>query len=102
MEQVFEPCPAKWRGVGEVPDSGLRLRKKYRQFDVEYAFDIDPGQTYEPEGCICGDILRGVKNPPDCHLYGKSCTPRHPVGPCMVSAEGSCSACYLYGGDIGE
>jgi hydrogenase expression/formation protein HypD len=101
MEQVFEPCPARWRGMGEVPDSGLRLREKYRRFDVELAFDIDPGPTYEPEGCICGEVLRGVKSPPDCQLYGKACTPRHPVGPCMVSSEGSCSACYLYGGDIG-
>ncbi len=101
MEQVFEPCPAQWRGMGEVPDSGLKLREKYQRFDVELVFDIDPGPTYEPEGCICGEVLRGVKSPPDCPLYGKACTPRHPVGPCMVSSEGSCSACYLYGGDIG-
>ncbi len=97
IEQVFEPCPTEWRGIGEVPDSGLKLRKKYQSFDAELAFDIDPGPTYEPVGCICGDILRGVKTPADCKLFDKACTPEYPVGPCMVSSEGSCSAYYLYG-----
>ena len=97
MKQVFEPCPAQWRGIGEVPDSGLKLRKEYQPFDAELAFDIDPGPTYEPTGCICGDILRGVKTPLDCSLFGKDCTPQYPIGPCMVSSEGSCSAYYLYG-----
>ena len=97
MGQVFEPCPAQWRGMGEVPDSGLKLSKEYQHFDAELAFDIDPGPTYEPKGCICGDILRGVKTPLDCTLFGKACTPEYPVGPCMVSSEGSCSAYYLYG-----
>ena len=97
IEQVFEPCPAEWRGIGEVPGSGLRLRKEYRSFDAELAFEIDPGPVYEPVGCICGDILRGVKTPADCKLFGKACTPEYPVGPCMVSSEGSCSAYYLYG-----
>ena len=98
MEQVFEACPADWRGIGEVPDSGLRLRKEYQDFDAELAFDIDPGPTYEPAGCICGDILRGIKTPLDCQLFGKACTPEYPVGPCMVSSEGTCSAYHLYGG----
>ena len=97
MEQVFEPGPAAWRGIGEVPDSGLKIRKEYQHFDAAMAFDIDPGQPYEPEGCICGDILRGVKTPPDCHLFGNACTPQYPVGPCMVSSEGTCSAYYNYG-----
>ncbi|MFC1897345.1 hydrogenase formation protein HypD [Chloroflexota bacterium] len=101
IEQVFEPCSAKWRGVGEVADSGLKLRNEYQSFDAELAFDIDPGPTYEPKGCICGDILRGVKTPADCKLFGKACTPEYPVGPCMVSSEGSCSAYYLYGGNFG-
>ncbi len=99
MEQVFEPCTAQWRGIGEVPDSGLKLREKYQHFDAELAFNIDPGPTYEPRGCICGDILRGVKTPPDCQLFDKACTPEYPVGPCMVSSEGSCSAYYLYRGN---
>jgi hydrogenase expression/formation protein HypD len=101
MEQVFEPSPAQWRGMGEVADSGLKLRKKYQRFDAEFAFDIKPGPTREAVGCICGDILRGVKTPADCWLFGKACTPENPVGPCMVSAEGSCSAYYLYGGSFG-
>lgn len=97
MEQVFEPGPAAWRGIGEVPDSGLKIRTEYQHFDAELAFDIDPGLPYEPEGCICGDILRGVKTPADCPLFGKACTPQYPVGPCMVSSEGSCAAYYNYG-----
>ncbi|MDH5696030.1 MAG: hydrogenase formation protein HypD [Dehalococcoidia bacterium] len=97
MGQVFEPCPAEWRGMGEVPDSGLKLRKEYQHFDAELAFDIVPGPCYEPAGCICGEVLRGVKTPDDCKLFGKACTPQYPVGPCMVSSEGSCSAYYLYG-----
>jgi hydrogenase expression/formation protein HypD len=98
MNQVFEPCPAEWRGMGKVPNSGLELRREFRHFDAELAFDIDPGPAYEPKGCICGDILRGVKTPLDCRLFGKACTPEYPVGPCMVSSEGTCSAYYLYGG----
>jgi hydrogenase expression/formation protein HypD len=101
MEQVFEPSPAQWRGIGEVSHSGLKLKKKYQRFDAELAFDIAPGPTHEPAGCICGDILRGVKIPADCRLFGKACTPQYPVGPCMVSSEGSCSAYYFYGGGFG-
>ena len=97
MEQVFEPGPAAWRGIGEVPDSGLKIRNEYQHFDATMAFDIDPGQPYEPDGCICGDILRGVKTPPDCQLFDNACTPQYPVGPCMVSSEGTCSAYYNYG-----
>ena len=97
MEQVFEPGPATWRGIGEVPDSGLKIRNEYQHFDATIAFDIDPGQPYEPEGCICGDILRGIKTPPDCQLFGNACIPQYPVGPCMVSSEGTCSAYYNYG-----
>ena len=97
MQRVFEPCPAKWRGMGEVPDSGLKLRQEFAEFDAEVAFDIKPEPAIEPKGCICGEILRGVKTPADCRLFRKVCTPENPVGPCMVSSEGSCSAYYLYG-----
>ncbi|MDP2917591.1 MAG: hydrogenase formation protein HypD, partial [Dehalococcoidia bacterium] len=100
MEQVFKPCAANWRGIGEVPDSGLKLREKYRRFDAGLAFDIKTEPAIEHIGCICGDVLRGVKTPLDCRLYGKACTPEYPVGPCMVSSEGSCSAYYLYGGKV--
>ena len=101
MNAVFEPCPARWRGIGLIPDSGLGLRKEFARFDAELAFDIEPGPTDEPKGCICGEILRGVKTPQDCTLFAHSCTPEHPIGPCMVSSEGTCSAAYLYGQDNG-
>jgi hydrogenase expression/formation protein HypD len=98
MNQVFEPCDADWRGMGIIPASGLKLREEYQQFNAELAFDIKPCPTEEHKGCLCGEILRGVKTPQDCGLFGKVCNPEHPIGPCMVSAEGSCSAHYLYGG----
>jgi hydrogenase expression/formation protein HypD len=101
MERVFESSPARWRGIGEVAQSGLKIKSKYQRFDAEANFDIKPGPAVEHAGCICGDILRGVKTPADCKLFGKMCTPQNPVGPCMVSSEGSCSAYYLYGGGLG-
>jgi hydrogenase expression/formation protein HypD len=97
MGQVFEPALARWRGMGEVPESGLKIRSNYGRFDAALAFDIDAGIPVEPAGCICGEVLRGVKTPRDCPLFIRVCTPQYPVGPCMVSAEGSCSAYYLYG-----
>lgn len=97
LEQVFEVCPARWRGIGVVPQSGLRLNKRYELFDAEKAFPVDPGSSREPKGCLCGDILRGVKKPTDCQLFRHICTPERPVGPCMVSYEGACSTYYLYG-----
>jgi hydrogenase expression/formation protein HypD len=102
MEQVFEPGPAKWRGFGEIPNSGLKLRKEYQSFDAALAFAVTPEPASEPEGCLCGEILRGVSNPEDCTLFAKACTPEHPVGPCMVSSEGSCSAHYLFGRSLGR
>ena len=96
MEKVFQVCPATWRGMGEIPTSGLEFKREYEHFDAEKRFDFTPGIPHEPKGCICGDILRGVKMPSDCVLFGKTCTPEHPVGPCMVSSEGSCSAYYRY------
>jgi len=99
IEQVFEPCEADWRGMGVVPDSGLRLRKAYQRFDAELNFNIETPPAVEPAGCICGEVLRGVKTPLDCRLFKKVCNPENPVGPCMVSSEGSCSAYYLYGED---
>ena len=99
MYTVFETTSANWRGMGTVPDSGLKLRKRFEKFDAELIFDIDPGPTLEPDGCICGDILRGVKTPLDCKLFRLACAPEHPVGPCMVSSEGSCASYYHYGTD---
>ena len=96
MARVFEPCPASWRGMGSVPGSGLRFREEYGKYDAERVFDIDPGPTLEHKGCICGDVLRGLKTPLDCKLFRVTCTPEHPVGPCMVSSEGSCASYYHY------
>jgi len=101
MDTVFEVCEANWRGVGLVPLSGLRLNKRYQRFDAERNFDIDPGPTHEAKGCICGSVLRGVSTPQDCKLFRRSCTPEHPVGPCMVSSEGSCATYYHYGDSYG-
>jgi hydrogenase expression/formation protein HypD len=98
METVFEIGVANWRGIGAVPASGLQLKVKYQQFDAEKNFTIDTGPAHEPKGCICGAILRGVSTPKECKLFHRTCTPEHPVGPCMVSAEGSCAAYYQYEG----
>jgi len=101
MDTVFEVCEANWRGIGLVPSSGLRLNKRYQRFDAETNFDIDPGPSSEAKGCICGSVLRGVSTPLDCKLFRRSCTPEHPVGPCMVSSEGSCATYYHYGDSYG-
>ncbi len=101
MARTFEAAPARWRGMGEVPGSGLKLKGEYQSFDAETVFEFDPGPTVEPQGCICGEVLRAVKTPRDCPLFSRVCTPATPVGPCMVSAEGCCSAYYHYG-DSGE
>lgn len=97
LEKVFEICDVPWRGLGVVPQSGMALREKYKQFDARSAFDIDVEPVSEPEGCLCGDILRGVKIPSDCKFFGKVCTPDDPIGPCMVSSEGTCAAYFKYG-----
>lgn len=97
MDTVFEPCEANWRGIGAIPQSGLALRKQYHHFDAESAFQLDLKPPREPKGCLCGDILRGVKTPLDCKLFRSVCNPERPIGPCMVSSEGSCSTYYQYG-----
>jgi len=97
MNQYFEPCDADWRGIGMIPQSGLRLRDKFSQCDVNNVFSIDIPDFEEPKACQCGSVLRGVKIPTDCPLFGKTCTPEKPVGACMVSTEGSCAAYYTYG-----
>ncbi len=99
MERIFEPSDASWRGIGRVPGSGLSLRPEYARYDAEKNFEIKPGPAVEPKGCICGAILRGVSTPLECKLFRRVCTPQNPVGPCMVSSEGSCATYYQYGGD---
>ncbi len=99
MDTVFGPGPANWRGIGTVPGSGLVFREAYERFDAEKRFEIDPGPTVEPPGCLCGTILRGVTTPLECRLFRTVCTPESPVGPCMVSAEGACATYYEYADD---
>jgi hydrogenase expression/formation protein HypD len=98
LNQVFEPTEAYWRGIGVLAGSGLRLRKDYAAFDAVTRFNPEVSNGPEPELCSCGDILRGVKVPTECPLFGAGCTPDSPVGPCMVSTEGSCAAYFKYGG----
>lgn len=101
IHEFFEPADSYWRGIGTIPESGLTLREKYAHRDAGAAFGIavqGPGEQSEPRGCSCGEVLRGMKIPTQCVLFGKACTPERPVGACMVSAEGSCAAYYRYGG----
>jgi hydrogenase expression/formation protein HypD len=97
LAEIFEPQPARWRGVGEVGASGYKIREKYREFDAERLFDIETGPAVEPAGCRCGDVLRGVIRPTACPLFGRACVPERPVGPCMVSGEGACASYYTFG-----
>ncbi|MGB9721101.1 MAG: hydrogenase formation protein HypD [bacterium] len=97
LNKVFEPVDSVWRGIGDIPKSGLTLRKEYARFDATKKFEFKIFKGREPKGCICGKILLGVKTPPECPLFGKKCTPGNPVGACMVSSEGSCAAYYKYG-----
>jgi hydrogenase expression/formation protein HypD len=96
INKYFEPADSYWRGIGLLPDSGLRLRDKYKHRDAEFVFDINVDEVQEPKVCLCGLVLRGVKIPSECPLFGKSCTPEKPVGACMVSTEGSCAAYYKF------
>jgi len=96
LASVFEPCDAEWRGIGVIPGSGLALREEYAAHDASRKYDIDVSWSREPSGCICGAILTGLKAPADCRLFAGACTPEHPVGPCMVSSEGTCAAYFQY------
>ncbi|MDH4162485.1 MAG: hydrogenase formation protein HypD [Nitrospirota bacterium] len=97
LNEIFEPEDAYWRGIGVLPGTGLKLREKYSSVDADARFHPETTGVPEPELCSCGDILRGVKIPTECALFGTGCTPDNPVGPCMVSTEGSCAAYFKYG-----
>ncbi|WP_297213318.1 hydrogenase formation protein HypD [Thermodesulfovibrio sp.] len=97
LYRYFEPCDSNWRGIGIIPNSGLRLKEEFLHRDALKLFDIPEIKSVEPRGCQCGLVLRGIKNPPECPLFAKKCTPENPVGACMVSSEGSCAAYYKYG-----
>jgi hydrogenase expression/formation protein HypD len=97
MYSVFEPSDAVWRGIGAIPRSGLKIRSEFSKFDAWEAFDLSINNLEEPKGCLCGEILKGKKNPKECGLFNKLCTPENPIGACMVSSEGTCAAYYKYG-----
>ncbi len=96
VNAVFERGTATWRGFGEIPESGLLLREEYAAFDADRRFQPEVAASSEHPACRCGEVLRGVVEPPDCKVYGTVCTPDHPLGPCMVSSEGSCAAYYHF------
>ena len=96
INEVFETCTATWRGLGDIPGSGYRLRERYACFDAVRRFNPQVEPTVEPKGCRCGDVLRAHMAPSECPLFRTVCTPENPVGPCMVSSEGSCAAYYRY------
>ncbi len=98
MAEVFELKPEfEWRGLGVLAAGGVRIRPKYAAFDTEHRFQIELGTVRENAACQCPSIIRGVKKPVDCAIFGTVCTPRNPIGSCMVSAEGVCAAYYKYG-----
>jgi hydrogenase expression/formation protein HypD len=97
VNQVFEVCDPKWRGVGPIPQSGYRLRAEFHDYDAERIFEVSEIDRQESGACISGQILQGVKKPHDCPAFGKSCTPENPLGATMVSAEGACAAYYTHG-----
>ena len=96
MMDVFKEADGYWRGLGMIPHSGLVLQDRYGYVDVHRHFSIPEFQSSEPKGCACGDILRGIRMPDGCPLFRKACTPVNPIGPCMVSSEGTCAAYYKY------
>ncbi len=97
MEQVFTLRDDWWRGLGVLKGSGLGLSEDYADYDAEKMITVTVEKTLEEKGCICGEILKGLKKPNDCKLFAKACTPSNPVGSCMVSHEGACAAYYNFG-----
>ncbi len=96
--QVFDIYDSYWRGLGKVPSSGLKIKREYEEFDASIQFPISIKEVSEGnKSCRCGEVIRGVVSPLECPLFGKVCNPSNPIGPCMVSSEGTCSAYYLYG-----
>ena len=96
MNEVFEPCDRKWRGIGRIPMSGLRLREEFAAYDAERIFDLDNIDGEESAACMSALVLQGLKTPTDCAEFGRSCTPASPLGAPMVSSEGACAAYYRY------
>jgi len=93
---IFKPTDANWRGLGMIPQSGLEFKEEFKDFDAMSRYNLLVEQVKEPKGCICGEVLSGIKTPFDCPHFGKACTPDEPIGPCMVSTEGTCAAYFKY------
>lgn len=96
LEEVFKLRDDWWRGLGILKNSGYTLQDEYERFDAEKMLSVEVEETREPKGCICGEVLKGIKKPPDCKLFNTVCSPANPVGACMVSNEGACNAYYRY------
>jgi hydrogenase expression/formation protein HypD len=97
MKNVYDVTDRKWRGMGEIPSSGLKLKKEFSDYDAELKFDVAEFTLQESPLCIAGEVLRGLKRPRECAAFGTQCTPEHPLGAPMVSSEGACAAYYQYG-----
>ena len=100
VDEIFEPTDMEWRGLGVIPGSGLKIREPYRDFDAEARLSITLPPAEEAKGCMCGQILKGISTPRECPLFARRCSPANPIGPCMVSSEGTCAAYYKYGQDL--
>ena len=96
LYSAFELSAARWRGLGEIPESGFVLKPDLSEFDAAKRFAVRPKAAALQNGCRCGDVITGQLRPQGCPLFGKACTPEDPVGPCMVSSEGACAAAYKY------
>ena len=97
VDTLMEACDSEWRGLGIIPGSGLRLRDEWDMYDARKKYQVPKMEGRANPACRCGDVLQGKCKPSDCKVFGKVCTPQHPVGACMVSGEGACSAYYMYG-----
>ena len=97
LSQVYEPVDVTWRGLGEIKNSGLKVREEFSEFDIEKILPVEVEKISKKTACRCGEVLRGIISSPECPLFGKNCQPLHAVGPCMVSVEGVCAAWFKYG-----
>lgn len=96
LDTVFEPAAVRWRGIGPIDQSGLILREAFGRFDAQRRHALATPEDAEPKGCLCGQVIAGTIDPPRCKLFATACTPVHPIGPCMVSSEGTCQAWFKY------
>jgi hydrogenase expression/formation protein HypD len=102
INRVYEVTDRKWRGIGTIPASGMKIKEEYSQFDAALKFKVGDIRTEEPSICISGEILQGTKKPPECPAFGKECTMEHPLGATMVSSEGACAAYFSYKRDFSK